>query len=1240
MKLAEAADILGISLEEVTVDSLKQTYKKLMTSWDNEKIKDSSMKFRFLQINEAYQKLHSVMESKEEPKDDQHELANFMRMVMDIVGISDGGNLPSAAMTFGMMFGGHRHNGDEWSTDDEMDREDNDEDDEDQEEEEDGDDDYDQRSEENDIWPSLVDHADQWEPPAKQYSNMNLKDQVCKARKESELKSELSAMAENERRMKLAKKRAEKRKKQKEQKKLKEQGGQLPSSLSPSTFPFTSSHHSQSSSTSQSKTTTKSPEVIQFENMLAMATSAESIERIVNRQKDQHRHLLLDSIQRGDADTVQRILQFNTMHENIPQSILESVFASWKKEFPSYCLFHRCITDTYYFIPEDLDHSRDHVFDLLPEQVRQLILRKVQIAQLLLSCQEPLIDVNAYDDQGLSILHKSIVVGDMQFAKFVVNIIVTASTSTDSNQTVTERRITINLNTRCRKKGWAPIHYAVERFNIEAIRLLGYSGANLQATSATDKKLTPLELAKGKLKQSNKTAKTSSGSATAASNVSNDVVNEVIAVLQELISWQKALGKDEKKKSAEVSVEPHAEQKPRQEQVKESLPTKTEQPSNTASSNNTSTAVSSSKSSEKKKKKKKGDSNNPTEPKPTPTPATSSAVTVEATTKSNGEEEKHSNTKKEKSKVVVEAPKLPELPLVASRDEIVDRLLAMGFKEADCLSAISLYGTDIDRAISWLCDRPVETPKKETPKPVVLSKATEAPKTREHITHTTATSSSNKTSTHVTPANNSKATPKKKDLLQAPAPSSASKSAIHASHAQPHSQGLSNPLPAVEESKKGQRAWQTKPFEDERRKEGAKRASVEEQRASPSVHLSLSQSLPKTSTSNSSPTLSSGAISGSDVSSLSEGIPVTKAQEHMSDVNTVHQSPRLASMASPSTDLPSLSAQVASTSAAGSSHLIPGYIAVTANQAGVPMNTGLGYPVAPTAPMTGIYYSSPYPAIPAGYAISPAILVPGFAGPVSTPLYSVLPGPMMTTIPPPPNIIHPSQQHLFQQSLSEPAVIDPLMSGYVSGNLMGSIDPAASMTDKDSVEVGESLVSGTEMFGALELSVGAKPFVPKSFAPQTTASTSTTSDFSTVSPLLSSLTSSTPLPGSSDLLSNLTSTSAAPFLFDDLATSSLVGNSAADVWTSGLNTLSATRTISPSSSAGNVVQLGDAFSGLGSSSLGGLGGEIGGLGGYFSSGLFGGLNQPVVGSGIGSALHETFDFDVNRDILPELDSLL
>ena len=43
---------------------------------------------------------------------------------------------------------------------------------------------------------------------------------------------------------------------------------------------------------------------------------------------------------------------------------------------------------------------------------------------------------------------------------------------------------------------------------------------------------------------------------------------------------------------------------------------------------------------------------------------------------------------------------------VASRDELVHHLLAMGFSEPDCLAAIALYGKDMDRALSWLCERP------------------------------------------------------------------------------------------------------------------------------------------------------------------------------------------------------------------------------------------------------------------------------------------------------------------------------------------------------------------------------------------------------------------------------------------------------------------------------------------------------------------------------------------------------
>jgi 3-oxoacyl-ACP reductase-like protein len=30
----------------------------------------------------------------------------------------------------------------------------------------------------------------------------------------------------------------------------------------------------------------------------------------------------------------------------------------------------------------------------------------------------------------------------------------------------------------------------------------------------------------------------------------------------------------------------------------------------------------------------------------------------------------------------------------------------MGFDESDCFSAVSLFGRDLDRSLSWLCDRP------------------------------------------------------------------------------------------------------------------------------------------------------------------------------------------------------------------------------------------------------------------------------------------------------------------------------------------------------------------------------------------------------------------------------------------------------------------------------------------------------------------------------------------------------
>jgi hypothetical protein len=49
-----------------------------------------------MQITEAYQKLSSVMEGKDSFRgDDSHEIAAFMRMFMDMVGISENDPLPA-----------------------------------------------------------------------------------------------------------------------------------------------------------------------------------------------------------------------------------------------------------------------------------------------------------------------------------------------------------------------------------------------------------------------------------------------------------------------------------------------------------------------------------------------------------------------------------------------------------------------------------------------------------------------------------------------------------------------------------------------------------------------------------------------------------------------------------------------------------------------------------------------------------------------------------------------------------------------------------------------------------------------------------------------------------------------------------------------------------------------------------------------------------------------------------------
>lgn len=369
---------------------------------------------------------------------------------------------------------------------------------------------------------------------------------------------------------------------------------------------------------------------------------------------------MLSSIEKGKKDVVEKILATD-FKESVPEHISSEVFKQIKAELPIINPFHLCITDV-----------KNVKTSLSDESFNLLIRNKIQIAELFFNSNDPLLDPNSIDDTGLSILHKSIVLGDNEYLKFIVNLII-------EQANLSVKRITINLNSRCHKKGWAPVHYAIEFANIPALQLLAESGANLLATSATDRRITPLELAKAKVKS-------------ASSPSSKSLAQSVQDTLSNILANRKLKDQAKKQSNSQGTVE----------QISQiQTPSKNDSSTPDKLKAIDLTPLSSSKSEKKKKK-----NNNKTEA----SASTQSLTSVAPTPSKNDPKASKNNLSKQDSKKTQAPQQLAvtrDLTLsVASRDEMVDRLLAMGFKESDCLTAISLYGTDIDQAISYLCEGP------------------------------------------------------------------------------------------------------------------------------------------------------------------------------------------------------------------------------------------------------------------------------------------------------------------------------------------------------------------------------------------------------------------------------------------------------------------------------------------------------------------------------------------------------
>jgi hypothetical protein len=443
------------------------------------------------------------------------------------------------------------------------------------------------------------------------------------------------------------------------------------------------------------------------------------LEKLITFHQNKARDQMLQSIDDGCSESFEPLIVCR-FGESLPAKIMDDVVSGFKLMLPSLNLFHRCITDF-----SEYRHLMETP-NLLPKHVVQLAHNRVAMAERLYHCEDLHVDFAAVDEQGLSVLHRSIADYDVGYAKFVVDTIVSGSTA--------QRKISLNLNSRCHKKGWAPIHYAVDRANIPSIRLLAYAGANLQASSATDKRMVPLELAKARIKSS------------PSNSPSKDQAERVLSLLTEMISWQKTAAKDaEKSKKADTMVDVPSKT-PTKAQGKVATPEKKDDKSGSTST--TADPAMASKGSEKKKKKgpesKKKESG-------ASSIVSSKAEPVTSTTPPPAAVEDHSASPSPSPTTTGVTLHSGAIISFASHDEMMDNLLAMGFQESDCLQAIQRYGTDLDSAISWLCERPPEqmvesTKKKEDPPvaPAPVSRGTSGHAAKESATSSSGRGGSNR----------------------------------------------------------------------------------------------------------------------------------------------------------------------------------------------------------------------------------------------------------------------------------------------------------------------------------------------------------------------------------------------------------------------------------------------------------------------------------------------------------------
>jgi hypothetical protein len=618
----------------------------------------------------------------------------FMRMFMDLVGIfsDDQGSSQDAHSSGGVPFG-MSHVGslpsdgaEEWSTEDE-DEEDDDDDSE-------GDDD----AEEN-----------IFEPMAKSYYHMNLKEAAGDEQREAE--------EEIKRKLKNAKKKTEKRRKQKEKK--------------------------------QKENAEREEE----------EERARAKEEQARRQQEEQARLRKEELRRAqEREALRRVQLFQDAAggrlEELKQALDNSTMKCTERVSEGgssgaglvhYALDPRAAADG------SSASSSSGSADADSASTRDA---RLKVASYLLHMKSPAIDLSVLDEAGCNILHVSSRMGDVDFVDLILAV------RSESH----ERRNQLDPNARCLTYAYTALHYAAEGGHFAACSRLidcgvllnihatyisnpkGGAGAS-NAADGAEKGPTPLDLATTKMAQN--------GISASKKEEYRNIIQKLTGALGKIENARIAKEKEKLAKEAKHRAEKEAQllkeqeerelldRKQRQLKEKQEKISRLRDAAEPAAVGSHESAASGGAvgvdvpGSAKKKKKEKKKAAAPADNKRAAGDASASSLDSSLPSAdqsagrgahSSGQQAQgqgHQRNRSDSSGSVGSGSGGPSKGQGAgaglqseemnSRADLLAMLLAMGFPEDQCHAAIASCGLNADLAISWIVDRPAP---RAAPKPV------------------------------------------------------------------------------------------------------------------------------------------------------------------------------------------------------------------------------------------------------------------------------------------------------------------------------------------------------------------------------------------------------------------------------------------------------------------------------------------------------------------------------------------